>query len=289
MKKTSILTRLSFAVAPALALMVCSVTHQAQGQSSPVGNWDFYFSGADKGVAQIDFFSDFTLAGINIHMAGKPRLTGEVDPRGNSDTGRDPRTGDSGINTNMTFYGTSSILGYWGFDTKGRVVGAMSLISRTYTNGLSFTAKVVPGTRMTLGVVGLPGRSVYRGVPRVVLPDFAGDYFATGRRGRDTYVEINTLTATAFPNYYLVDSHGPGFDGQGFALFTANKHVGIYYDYFPPGSTNIDEIIIVATSGTYKTNKLPVVSGTISGTDGTNNISLKIGRLSAPSSASQAH
>lgn len=290
MKKTSILTRLSFAVAPALALMVCSVTPQAQGQASPEGDWDFYFAGAQKGVAQISFDSDnFTLAGIEILMPGKPSLSGAVDLRGNSDTGRDPRTGDPIINTNTTFYGGADIHGFWGFDTKGRVVGVMTLTNLTHTNGLSFTAKVVPGTRMTISAVASSGHSVYRGVPRVILPDFAGDYFATGKRGKSTYVEIDTLTSTIFPNFYTVDSHGPGFDGQGFAVFSANKHVAVYYDYFRPGSTNAADLIIVATSGTYKTNKLPVVSGTISGTDGTNNISLKIGRLSAPSSASQAH
>ena len=194
MKKTSILTRLSFALVPALALMVCSVTPKAQGQASPVNDWDFYFAGAQKGVAQITFAPDYTLAGLQIHTPGKPSLSGEVDLRGNSDTGRDPRTGGPIINTNTTFYGGADIHGFWGFDTSGRVIGVMTLTNLTHTNGMSFMAKVTLGTspRLTIGAVGSSGRSVYRGVPRVVLPDFAGDYFATGKRGKSTYVEIET-------------------------------------------------------------------------------------------------
>ena len=264
-------------------LSVCLLASASNGlaQTSPVGDWELYFSGAEKGVAQISFAPDFTLAGLQIHAPGKRKPSGEVDPRGVSDNGLDPRTGNNTVSTNTTLYGTSEINGTWGFDLKGRVVGVMTLTNLNYTNGISFTAKVTQGSKPRITIKAMeqpPGYSVYQGVPRAVLPDFSGDYFAIGKRGKDTYVEMTTLYPTIFPNYYLVDANGPGFAGTGFAMFTANKHVGVYYDYLEPGSTNLTDVIVVATTGTYKTNKLPIVSGTLSGTDGTANLSLKFGR-----------
>ncbi len=239
---------------------------------SPVGDWDFSFSGSEKGVAQITFLGDNTLTGFEILTPGKPLKSGitpDTNPRGGSSTDVDPRTGhpDGGSGTNTYVWGGRLIGGYWGFDEKGKVVGSVTFTSSSSTNGMSFIGTVVAGTRMTLRASDETGSMVYRGVPRAAVPDISGDYTATGKKGRSRHTGFFTLSASGNPNVYDVEAHGPGYDGTGFALLTSNKKIGIYYEI---GETNP---AIVSLIGSFNATKL---KGSISGTDGTNNFSVKI-------------
>ena len=282
MKRHSFLQRLSFAAAPALALLVGGIAFQTQAAPppSPVGDWDFYFSGDQRGVAQITFVGDFTLNGVQIHSPGKVPKVPEDNGRGFIDNPEDPRGSNPGsTNTIFVHYGTAAITGNWGYDLKGKLVGVITLTSDKRTNGLSFRGSVVPGKRMSLRATRFDSGavSVYQGVPRVAVTDISGDFFLSGKKTKEFttsssfFAEVMTLTPMGPVNAYDVVEHGPGYDGGGFAILTANKHLGIYTEHFTPGTTNLD---IMAMSGTFNTTKL---SGKMGGYDGTNYLSLTIG------------
>lgn len=274
MKINFLQKRLLAIAGPAVALVIAGSTVQTQAAAfdSPVGDWDFSFSGSEKGVAQITFLGDNTLTGFEILAPGKPLSSGttpESNPRGGTFNDNDPRTGqpNGSSNTNKYVWGGVLIDGYWGFDEKGKVVGAVTFTSSASTNGMSFIGTVTAGTRMTLRASDETGGMVYRGVPRTALPDISGDYTATGKKGRSRHTGIFTLSASADPNIYDVVAHGPGYDGAGFALLTSNNKLGIYYEI---GETNP---AIVSLIGSFNATRL---KGTVSGTDGTNNFSLKV-------------
>jgi hypothetical protein len=95
MKTNSFLKRLSSVAAPMVALMIggSAAPTLAASFDSPVGDWDFSFSGSEKGVAQVTFLGDYTLTGFEILMPGKPRKdsSGDSNPRGGPSTDVDPR------------------------------------------------------------------------------------------------------------------------------------------------------------------------------------------------------
>ena len=274
MKKNFFLKQLPFLAAPMMALMIggsAVVSTMAAAFDSPVGDWDFSFSGSEKGVAQVTFLGDFTLTGFEILMPGKPRSDSGADsnPRGGLSTGVDPRTGqpNDASGTNTSSWGGVLIDGFWGFDGKGRVVGAVTFTTSSTTNGMSFVGTVVAGTRMTLRASDDTGDMIYRGVPRAALPDISGDYTATGKKGHARLTGILSLSPSGNPNIYDVVIHGPGHDGTGIALLTSNKKLGIYYEI---GTV---DAAIVALSGSFNPTRL---KGSVTGTDGTNNLSLKL-------------
>ena len=160
----------------------------------------------------------------------------------------------------------------------------MTLRSANSTNGLSFSGTVVPGKRMTFSGNREGQKSIYHGVPRVPLPDISTNYFLVGKRGEDFFSEILVLTnnpaALAFlpgsPNLYHLTKAGPGYRGDGFAILTANKRLGIYTEHFEPGTTNV---VITSLSGRFNANKL---SGKLVGYGGDKVFSLKIGKFPNP-------
>lgn len=236
---------------------------------SPVGNWDFHFAGDQQGVAQINFYPDFTVDGIEISSPGKLTKKPSNNPRSGVDDREDPR---SPSDPNLAYeyvYGTSVISGSWGYDPKGRVIGALILTSANVTNGWSFTgvAKGVSGIRprMTMTTyhntsIGL--RSVFRGVMRgAPLPSIAGTggFAESGtmvnRINLTTqgYGRILRMTDSAFPNIYNITEAGPSYDGTGFAIVTRNNYIGIYTDHYAPGTTNT---VIVTASGPFNPTKM---------------------------------
>lgn len=236
---------------------------------SPVGNWDFYFSGDQQGVAQINFYPDFTVDGIEISSPGKLTKKPSTNSRGPADDRDDPRSPTDPPSAAYEYiYGSSLISGSWGYDTRGRVIGALILTSVNSTNGWSFTgvAKGISGTkpRMTITThhntsIGL--RSVFRGVLRgAPLPSIAG---TAGFAESGTMVNRVNLTTQGYSrilqvspgggqNIYDVSEAGPGYDGSGFAIVTRNNYIGIYTDHFAPGTTNT---VIVTASGPFNPNK----------------------------------
>ena len=273
--KINLLQKRFLSIAGSLAAVVIggvTANVTAAPFDSPVGDWDFSFSGSEKGVAQITFLGDNTLTGFEILTPGKPLKSGttpDTNPRGGPSTDLDPRTGEpeDGSSTNKYVWGGVLIDGYWGFDEKGKVVGTVTFTSASSTNGLSFIGTVVAGTRMTLRASDETGGMVYRGVPRAALADISGTFTATGKKGRSRHTGFFTLSPSGNPNVYDVEAHGPGYDGVGFALLTSNNKLGIYYEI---GETNP---AIVSLTGSFNTTKL---KGNISGTDGTNNFSVKV-------------
>jgi len=281
MNTNFILKRLSSVAAPVVALMIggSAVQTTAAAFDSPVGDWDFSFSGSEKGVAQVTFAGDFTLTGFEILMPGKPKPNNssvDVNPRGGPSTGVDPRTGqpEVGSGTNTVYsWGGVLVAGFWGYDERGKIVGAVTYTSSSSTNGMSFVGSVVQGRRMTLKASDDTGKMIYSGVPRVVLPDISGDYTATGKKGRTKLTGLLSITPSGDPNLYEIEVRGPGYTGTGIGMLTSNKKLGIYYEI---GATNP---AIVSLSGAFNSSKL---KGTVTGTDGTNNISLNIVKPQLP-------
>jgi len=285
MKKRSFFQRLSFAVAPALALLLggaASHTHAAPFDS-PVGDWEFYFGGKEKGVAHITFLPSLVVTGLCIYSPAHPKKP-SVDPRNSSFDPEDPRGGT--VNTNVTtfHYGGAIISGSWGFSSKGRPIGALTLLSSGSTNGMSFSGTVVPGRRMSFSATRDGLKSVFHGVPRAALPDISTNYFLTGKKGNEFFTEILAVSSDpvalmflpASPNLYYLTKTGPGYMGDGFVMLTANKRMGIYTEHFAPGTTNT---VITALSGTFNTTKL---SGKLAGYSDNNVFSLKIGKFPNP-------
>jgi hypothetical protein len=249
--------------------------------NSPVGNWDIYFSGGQKGVALINFNVDHTVDGIEIHAPGKvPKV---LDPgiRGVFNNPEDPR-GLGGLTNSYNFhYGSATISGNWAYDLKGKLIGVITLTSENSTNGWHFRGTVGAGAnpKITLATVhaATSTKSVLRGVPRQALPDISGTYFQAGSatkaftRTKVAFNQLLTLTPSGFPNIYEVEEHGAGYEGSGFAIVTKNNYLGMYTEHYTPGTTNTE---IIALSGKFNPATL---TGKISGYDGTNFLSLQIG------------
>lgn len=289
MKRHSFLQRLSFAAAPALALLLGGIANQMQAASfSPIGDWDFYLTGDLKGVAQITFAGGATggtLDGLHIHSPGHVPNVAQDNGRGYIDNPEDPRGTGGGTNALFLDYGGAVISGSWGYDLKGKIVGAMVLASSTRTNGVSFRGSGVTGKHMTFrGTRDGGAVSVYHGVPRVPMTDISGDFFMDGKKTEKftttsgAFTELLTLAAGGSVNQYDVVRHGPGYDSSGlnFAILTTNRRLGIYGEHFTPGTSNA---VITSLSGSFNTNKL---SGKLGGFDGTSFISVTIGKSMAP-------
>lgn len=279
MKTSYIKSRLLRLATTTVAVWLGGSALTAQADS-PVGNWDFYFSGDQKGVAQINFYPDFTVDGIEISSPGRLTKKPSNNPRSEVDDRDDPRSASDPNLAYEFITGSSIITGSWGYDTQGRVIGALVLTSANATNGWSFTgvAKGVSGPkpRMTITTyhntsIGL--RSVLRGVLRSSLPSiggtggFAESGTMVNRINLSTqgYSRILTMAPSGAQNIYNVLEAGPGYDGSGIAIVTGNKRIGIYTEHYKPGTTNLQ---IVVVSGTFNTNKL---TGSLKGYDGDKN------------------
>jgi len=291
MKKHPLTKWLLMAAASALALLLGGFANQTQAALfDPAGDWDFYLSGGQKGVAHITFLANNTLSGIVINRPGKVPFVPEVNERGASFDRNDPR-GAGTSNYVFLEWGGQVINGVWGYDSNGKILGAFTLTSNQHTNGATIRGSGKTGKHMTLRVTRdyARGTVTYNGVPRVVLPDISGTYFLSGNKTKvftrdgQPFTEIMTLTASGSspypsgtPNYYDVVKFGPGYISfDGFAILTANKQLGIFSAHQSPGSfTNLDGVILTSLSGEFKTNKL---SGKVGGYDGTNFLSLKVG------------
>lgn len=293
MKKHPLIKWLSLTAASALMLLLGGFTDQTQAASfDPTaggGDWDFYLTGDEKGVAHITFLPNFTLSGIQIESPGKVPNVVKDNGRGAIPDPEDPR--GVGLSNHVFLeWGGQIINGFWGYDFNGKLLGAITLTSTIRTNGLTIRGSGKTGKHMTLRASrdDFSAKFMYNGVPRVVLPDISGTYFVSGKKtmkfttDSGPFTEIMTLTASGTsypsgtPNYYDVVKFGPGYVSDfGFAILTANKRLGIYSEHQYPGSfTNREGLVITSLSGEFKTNKL---SGKVSGFDGTNFISVKIG------------
>lgn len=208
----------------AAALIAAATTLSAQ--LSPVGSWDFVLRGGQKGVAQIVFNPDFTIDGTEV-ITIRPSSRPDSDPRSGIRGGI--RVGDSSTNgmTNVFFYGTSSLSGVWTYDSSGIIVGVLTEGEADLINGVSFRGKR-SGQRVNL--VGHSGNRTihYRGVPLTTLADISGNFYATGNKNGQPYVEIFNLAPDGVTaNRYMVTGQGPAYDFVGFALLSGQKNLAI--------------------------------------------------------------
>lgn len=94
------------------------------------------------------------------------------------------------------------------------------------TNSLSFVAKVVPGSRLTLVCSTPTGKVTYRGVPTQTLRNISGDWNGFKKDKTQQYVEFLSLfklVDSDIPNLYDVVGTGPGYNYQGHALLSSQK------------------------------------------------------------------
>lgn len=260
---------------------------------SPVGDWDLYFSGGQKGVAQLTFNPDYTITGIELHHSGTLPKAPDENLRGGATIPNNPRSGtpeDAGPNT---FHcGSSLVSGVWGYGLNGKLVGSMILTSANITNGWSFTgvAKGVSGNnpKITLSVTRADSglKSVMHGVLRGPIPDITGNYSQAGSmRNRingysQGFAQVISLSSPS-QNMYNVFEAGPGYEGGGFAILTRNKYLGIYTEHVNPanGATNI-----IVLSGKFNTNTL---RGNLTGYDA-DKFSIKATIVNFPDSVSSS-
>ena len=111
----------------AFALLATSAV-SVLGQSVTNTPWDVVINGNYTGTAQLYFFDDFTLAGVQlVTSATKGKSAPDID-RGGSDTGRLPGDSDStnGPTTIKRLYGSTILNGNWTTDSRGKILGTYS-------------------------------------------------------------------------------------------------------------------------------------------------------------------
>ena len=96
------------------------------------------------------------------------------------------------------------------------------------TNGVSFTAIVKPGVRMTLKTTSDNGKTIYRGVPAVEVSDISGFYYALGRKSGQSFIELLTIIPSAnYFNAFDIVGTGPGYNVLGIALLSSKHQLAI--------------------------------------------------------------
>lgn len=110
------------------------------------------------------------------------------------------------------------------------------------TNGISFSAKVVPGKRLNLVSSTPNGKVTYKGVPQdskpvpsPILGKWAGD---KKQNGQD-FLEFFTLLPTGIRSiYYTTNGEGPGFKFGGVSMVSVQNKMGFALSTFPAIGTN---------------------------------------------------
>jgi hypothetical protein len=166
-------------------------------QNSPVGTiWDCNLSGNRLGLALMSFSADNSLT-VYEFMVPKAPNDGSSSSSGRGPGGsRGGTSGSTGSgSTGTNIFGSETANGSWGFDSQGHIIGFWREILRgvcttnsititndqnqfpnlppgtitnvdtvtcvDITNGVSFTGKVVPGTRLTLTALIGSGRTEF--------------------------------------------------------------------------------------------------------------------------------
>lgn len=246
----------------------------AQAANSPVGTqWDFSISGSRmQGLAFITFHEDGTLSGYELLSARLPKISSAVEKLAESrglftEVGRQSLlpVDNNGTNTTNVVSGSASalhlgfgqVVGNWGYDDRGRVIG--TLVQRVNTdaeggpvfgNAMSFTAKVNPAKSMSLVGSTALGKVTYSGIPYRDVNDFTGDWNGVRVVRKQSFLEFFNLTPASAGNpfgddyadlseypgiYYSLGGYGAGYDTSGFAMFSSRKKVAITFDSTPWG------------------------------------------------------
>ncbi len=237
----------------------------AHAQKSPVGTWDFLISGKQgEGIAYITFNSDFTFDGQELLTTKKRSASEEIGrfPAGSGEAGRYPTSGSSTNASKSTtnLFGFGGITGPWTYDAKGNVVGYfveevdVPNSAKPVYNSVGFTAKVVPGKRVTLMASTPNGKVTYSGVPLSgKLSSLTGSWYASKKQAKQTFVEMFTLVPDASgPYLFTMDGTGGGYSYDGVAMLSSRKKVGFAFSILPTGSTNA---VLRSVVGTFNPKK----------------------------------
>jgi hypothetical protein len=240
--------------------------------NSPVGKWDCIMSGGgQEGITVIEFYdtgstNGRTFSGYQLLSTTPKKSNGSssrgpgqkqptVEARGWPSSG----TNDTSGSTNL--FGLNGISGPWEYDSSGRVIGQFVQIVANYddpnsptTNGVSFSAKVAPGKRLTLVSSTPNGKVNYRGVPFEALGDISGSWQGVKKQNKQEFVEFFTLSAYAgYPNLYTAQGSGPGYYYSNgivnFVSYTTNTGTVIITNI--DGSVNIIPDYEIITTNTY--------------------------------------
>jgi len=98
------------------------------------------------------------------------------------------------------------------------------------TNGLSFSAIVRPGSRLSLKATSINGNKTLKGVPATEIADLSGFYYAQGKKSGVKYVEFFEAEASAdYANGFDITGSGAGYELYGRALASRQKKLGLFY------------------------------------------------------------
>jgi hypothetical protein len=265
------------AVALGVAGILVAGSVGAQSPASPVGPvWDCVLGGkGQRGIAFITFQADYTFSGYQV-LAGESIPADDVDGRNpGGDVGRGYDFTNNDSKTNVYVYGFDQFTGRWAYDAKGRVIGSFMQVTDgeeenvdTITNSVSFTAKVVPGKRLSLVSSTSQGDLTYRGVPyKATFPSLNGDWYGNKTVKKQTLVEFYSLTSVVDDNpwadtnpdlssypgiYYTLDGEGASYEFAGFCLLSSQKKVAYAFESYPVGGTNG---VLSATFGNFSNGK----------------------------------
>jgi hypothetical protein len=257
-----------------------AINLQAQALFSPAGTWDFILSGGgQKGIAFITFADDQSFSGYQI-LSTSPRSASSTGGRNvGGDLGRGIELSGDTSSTNLVastnLFGFGRITGPWAYDAKGNVIGNFTQVIDAGTgsnegivDGVSFSAKVVPGKRLTLVASTSNGKVTYKGVPyNAGLTRIDGTWYGMkklkGRNFTEFYsfnslADLNPFLGTdpdlsQYPGiYYTVDGEGPGYEVKGFSMLSTQKKIAFSFQSFNGGGT---DGVLNASFGTFSNPK----------------------------------
>ena len=258
------LTSLKLAALAVAGLLLGSSATRAQVPPTPVGDWDLVFSGSQKGLAVLTFNVNNTLTGFEI-VRPSPRKgsSTDVDPRhpggepGRTVVTTTPGSGSTVPKVITNLLGSAPISGIWYHDAAGKTIGLLNEIVETVepvemymtnvvgseviistnvvltvtseTNGISFRAVVVPGSRITVYTYSPNGNNVLRGTPASILPGLlTGDFYAFGKRDALNFIEfLNFLPDPLLASRYDIGGNGPAYSFTGRALVSNRKQIAV--------------------------------------------------------------
>jgi len=120
------------------------------------------------------------------------------------------------------------------------------------TNGLSFTAIVRPGVRISLKATSINGNKSLKCVPATEIADLSGNYYGEGKQAGLNFTEFLGLEASGeYPNAFDVVGLGAGYELEGIALASRQKKFGLMYQR----SREDDPLFSVSGSINYSTLK----------------------------------
>jgi len=232
----------------------------APAPKSPEGTWDFVLSGSQgEGLAYVTFSDDYTFSGSELLTTKKTSTS--VDPRnGGANVDRYPSTTSTNSASSTNLFGYGRIEGPWAYDAKGNVIGyfvekvRVGDTTNYVLNSVGFTAKAVPGKRLTLVASTPNGKVTYRGVPlSTTVPDISGSWQAIKKFDKRATVEFFDVSPSMDPFLFGVTGTGAGYTFAGVSMISSQKRIGFTMGVLPDNSTNH---ILRSVVGTYNAKKV---------------------------------